>query len=104
MGDSLTDLQPILPSAVLDEIAKAVPDSCKDKLIVIGSLAVGYHFREQLDGMAVRTKDADCLLSPRVAAIDAGINITQELMDSGWKYNPTASHLHPGKEETSDYD
>jgi len=100
MADSHNDLHPILPAKVLGEIAKAVPDSCKDKLIVIGSLAVGFYYRDELNGMAVRTKDADCLLSPRIAAVHVGIKITEELMAAGWKQNPTKEHYCPGTEDT----
>jgi len=95
-------LKSIVPAQVLGEIAKAVPEGCRDTLIIIGSLAVGYHYREQLGGMAVRTKDADCLLSPRVAAIDAGVKIAEELMDAGWKYRPTDEHTKPGTADTPD--
>ncbi len=95
-------LKPILPAEVLAEIAGAVPENCRDKLVVIGSLAVGYYYREQLGGMAVRTKDADCLLSPRIAAIDAGVKIAEELMDAGWSYRPTEEHAHPGTVTTPD--
>ena len=103
---AMTDdtLKSIVPAQVLGEIAEAVPAGCRDKLIVIGSLAVGYHYREQLGGMAVRTKDADCLLSPRVAAIDAGVKIAEELMDAGWEYRPTEEHAHPGTATTPDRD
>ncbi len=97
-------LKSVVPAKVLGEIAKAVPAGCRDKLIVVGSLAVGYHYRDQLHGMAVRTKDADCLLSPRVAAVDAGIRIANELMDAGWEYKPTKEHTKPGSATTADND
>lgn len=47
-------------------------------------------------GMAVRTKDADCLLSPRVEAIHSGVNIAERLLDAGWKFKATSSHPAPG--------
>jgi hypothetical protein len=98
------ELKAISPAEVLGEIAAAVPAGCRNKLIIIGSLAVGYHYADQLNGMAVRTKDADCLLSPRVAAVDAGIQIAQQLMDADWKYKPTTKHPQPGSESTPDDD
>ncbi len=95
-------IQPVSPLTVLQEITNAIPESCKSKLIVIGSLAVGYCYRNQLKGMAVRTKDADCLLAPRVSAVDTGVRITQELMSAGWKFKETSTHLQPGTESTPD--
>lgn len=95
-------IRAVSPLTVLQAIAGAIPEGCKRKMIVIGSLAVGYNYRDQLKGMAVRTKDADCLLSPRVSAIDTGVRITQELMSAGWKFKGTSTHLQPGTESTPD--
>ena len=47
-------------------------------------------------GLGVRTKDADCLLSPRVEAIHSGVNIAERLLDAGWKFKATSSHPAPG--------
>jgi hypothetical protein len=93
-------LQPIQPATVLREIAEAVPADCRNNLIIVGSLATGYHYRDQLEGMAVRTKDADCLLSPRVAAIEAGVTITDRLLDAGWQFKGTPNHAQPGTANT----
>ncbi len=99
-----TTPQSIIPAEVLGNIAQAVPADCRNKLILIGSLAIGYLYRDQLKKMAVRTKDADCLLSPRVAAIDAGIAITEQLIAAGWEYKPMSKHKHPGTKDTPDKD
>jgi len=95
-------LKSVIPADVLAKIAEAVPVGCRNKLTVIGSLAVSYHYRDQLNNMAVRTKDADCLLSPRIAAIDAGVKIAEELMNAGWEYKPTDEHPLPGMADTPD--
>lgn len=63
MIEAANDLNPVSPVEVLRIIAEAVPEDCRDNIIIIGSLAVGYHFQAQLAGMAVRTKDADTLTS-----------------------------------------
>ena len=63
---------PIAPTRVLQEIAAAVPAECRESMITIGSLAVGYRYFASQRAMVVRTKDADCLLAPRVAAIPVG--------------------------------
>ncbi len=92
----------IAPAEALKEIAEAVPADCHDKIVVIGSLAVGYHyFCNQLD-MGVRTKDADCLLFPREAAVHAGIAITNKLFEAKWRFRPDDKWDKPGDLNTSE--
>lgn len=62
----------ISPTKVLSEVAAAVPASCRGNIVVIGSLAAGYHFFKSDPSKAVRTKDVDCVLAPFDAAVDAG--------------------------------
>ena len=102
MANGSNGMQTVSPAKVLSEIAEAVPEDCRDKVIVIGSLAAGYYFFKDRAGMEVRTKDADCLLSPRVEAIPSGIAITDQLMDAGWTYNPASGCTGPGNAETPD--
>lgn len=52
--------------------------------------------------MSVRTKDADCLLSPRQHAVESGASITEQLIESGWSYNSEASGRAPGNANTPD--
>jgi hypothetical protein len=87
---------------VLREIATAVPEDCRDKIIIIGSLAVGYHYFAHQKEMVVRTKDADCLLAPRVAAIPAGVAITDRLFDANWRFRPDEKWNKPGDKSTPD--
>lgn len=93
-------MQSVEPAAALRRIAEAVPRDCRDKIIVIGSLAVGYHYRDQLMNMGVRTKDADCLLSPRVEAIPAGVAIADRLFDAKWTFKGTQKYPAPGTKGT----
>ena len=53
------------PRAVLQRVSDALPPTVRERVIVVGSLAAGFHFFGEQGGMEVRTKDADCLLSPR---------------------------------------
>lgn len=92
--------KPISPKEVLEEIAEAIPKDCKKHLIVIGSLAVGYHFFGNNKNMSVRTKDADCLLSPKIKAIPTGISITEKLINSGWKFSDSGEWRKPGDPNT----
>lgn len=84
MIDADDALTMVRPREVLKEIIEAIPGETRRNLIIIGSLAAGIHFEDQIRGMAVRTKDADCLLSPYVEAVGAGRAITEELLQAGW--------------------
>lgn len=92
----------VLPGVVLESIASSIPEDCRRNLIIIGSLAVGYYFFRDKHDMLVRTKDADCLLSPRIEAVDTGKKVTEQLFDAGWSFRPDARWARPGDESTPD--
>ncbi|HOA60958.1 MAG: hypothetical protein KA191_11220 [Verrucomicrobia bacterium] len=92
----------VSPAAVLKQIAAAVPEDCRENIIIIGSLAAGYHFFGDNASLMVRTKDADCLLSPRVEAISAGVAVTERLLQQNWQFRPDAKWSTPGNESTPD--
>lgn len=102
MAISENPLQPVSPANVLREIADAVPKDCHKFMIIIGSLAVGYHYFGSRSEMVVRTKDADCLLSPRGVAVPAGIAIIERLIDDGWKIRGEGGWGEPGDQSTPD--
>lgn len=95
-------MEPVNPTQVLTEISAAVPLECRAQLIVIGSLAVGFHYFKNQDDMSVRTKDADCLLSPRQHAVETGISITERLIETGWNYIQEEGGRAPGDASTPD--
>ena len=86
----------IRPREVLEEIIASIPTETRRNLTIIGSLAVGIHFENQIRGMAVRTKDADCLLSPHIEAVNAGRAITEELLGAGWTPDQHTPWTTPG--------
>jgi hypothetical protein len=94
----------VSPGAVLAQIAASIPADCGENLIIIGSLAVGYHFFGYDNALMVRTKDADCLLSPRVEAIPAGVAITEWLFRENWQYHPSEKWPTPGNAAMEDKD
>jgi hypothetical protein len=73
-------------------------------MIVIGSLAAGYHFFGTDPAQMMRTKDADCLLSPRLQAVAAGTAITERLFEEKWRFRKTAERPAPGNASTPDGD
>ncbi len=94
----------VSPGAVLAQIAGSIPAECREHLIIIGSLAAGYHFFGNNNALMVRTKDADCLLSPRIEAIPAGVAITERLFQENWQYHPSEEWPAPGNAATEDKD
>ncbi|MBW1810443.1 MAG: hypothetical protein JRJ87_19760 [Deltaproteobacteria bacterium] len=65
-------------------MAEAVPPQYHRNIIIVGSLAVAYHFFHE--GREVRTKDIDCLLSPYEDAAKSGVAMAEEMLDSGWRH------------------
>lgn len=92
----------ISPRTALQQVANAIPEDCRENLIVVGSLAAGYHYFGDNPSLQVRTKDADCLLSPRVRAIPVGIRVTERLFAANWSFQPTAEFPAPGTADTLD--
>jgi hypothetical protein len=50
------DLRLVSPRAVLEQVAHAIPEDCRANIIIIGSLAVGYHFFGNDPSLRVHTK------------------------------------------------
>lgn len=90
----------ITPSKVLAEVSAAVPAACRGNIVIIGSLAAGYHFFGDDETKAVRTKDVDCVLEPFHAAVGAGQCIARQLLDAGWLRRMQGDHQNPGNEQT----
>ncbi|MBU8921212.1 MAG: hypothetical protein KOO63_05270 [Bacteroidales bacterium] len=102
MTDRVPALSGVSPAMVLREIAAAIPADCKGNMIIIGSLAVGFRYFGQAEKMVVRTKDADCLLSPNIEAVQAGVAITEQLLHAKWSLRSEGEWTVPGNENTPD--
>jgi hypothetical protein len=72
------------PTGVLRQLAAEIPEHLHANMIVIGSLAAAYHFFRDDPERGVRTKDVDCLLTPRIEAEDTGASMTRALLGSDW--------------------
>jgi hypothetical protein len=92
----------VSPREVLRKVSAAMPEECKPYVMVIESLAAGFHFFGDREDQLVQTKDIDCLLRPRVQAVPTGRRLADQLLDSGWKYHATVEFPAPGTLETPD--
>ncbi len=90
----------VTPSKVLSEVSAAIPTASRANIIIIGSLAAGYHFFGQDESKAIRTKDVDCVLEPFHAAVGAGQSIARQLLDAHWQRRTAGDHQIPGNAET----
>lgn len=92
----------VSPSMILAKVAESVPHECLPNIIIIGSLAAGYHFFGKDRDLFVRTKDIDGLLRPRNRAVESGRAIAEKLLASGWRPKEDGAHGEPGNKDTPD--
>lgn len=90
------------PSEVLAQVAEALPADVRGNVIIIGSLAAGYHFFAGDGARAIRTKDVDCLFSPHSKAIAAAAEVTDRLIQADWTLREALQWSEPGKKEDAD--
>lgn len=95
------------PGQVLDaelllaSVANEIPESLRPNVVIIGSVATAWAFRELLGSGAVATKDIDLLLQPAVDAVATAERLGQNLLDESWQPQYKQGRP-PGTPETSD--
>ena len=77
-----------------------MPANCRRGIVAIGSLAAAYHFFGKNRGATVRTKDADCLLSPRITAVPTARAVAERLFESGRHFRASKEFPSPGDAST----
>lgn len=87
------------PAEVLAQVAQAIPADVRANVIIIGSLAAGYHFFAGDGARAIRTKDVDCLFSPHSKAVAAATEVTDQLIRADWKLREGQDWSQPGTKE-----
>ena len=87
----------LTPAKIIAQVSRAVPADCREHIIIIGSLAAGYHFFGAAAPRAIRTKDIDCVLEPREVAQEKGTLVAEKLLAAGWTQITTGNHTRPGK-------
>ncbi len=93
---------PLTPDAVMAQIAAALPADCRQDVIVIGSLAAGYHFFAGDGQRSIRTKDVDCMFSPHGRAVAAAGEVTERLLAAAWQLRTEGEWGKPGDSDTPD--
>lgn len=93
-------MTPLTPDAVMAQIAAALPEDCRPTVIIIGSLAAGYHFFAGDAQRSIRTKDVDCMFSPHAKAVGAAGQVTERLLAEAWQPRKEGGWGEPGDERT----
>jgi hypothetical protein len=75
------------PAILFDLIGHDIPGDLHPNILIVGSLAAAYHYKDQLDGGGVHTKDADIVIQP-AGAIDECRRIAARLLEIGWRRTP----------------
>jgi hypothetical protein len=88
------------PRQVLEQLAAAIPAAARARLVVVGSLAVGYHYFGRDPDAPVRTKDVDCVIAPRVRAVEEGARVAELLLANHWRPRLVGLHTTPGTAAT----
>lgn len=71
------------PNRIFSLIANEIPSELHEHILVIGSLAAAYHYRERLENRAINTKDADIVVRP-AGALRECREIARTLIANGW--------------------
>jgi hypothetical protein len=74
----------LMPELLFRRIAQAVPRDLHKNLLLVGSIAAAYAFRNQLQQRGVNTKDADVVITP-AGAVDESREIATQLLNAGWR-------------------
>ena len=86
-------------SALLQRVADKVPQGLRPNVVVIGSIATAWAFRDVSGTSSVATKDIDLLLRPAVDAVMTAESLGRALLDEGWQPQFTHDRV-PGTAET----
>lgn len=88
------------PIEVLKQVAEAVPASCRQNIVIVGSLAATQAFFGDKQQMTVQTKDIDCLIRPNSLAAVKGEEIAQQLLEEKWTRRKVGDFTDPGNPDT----
>jgi hypothetical protein len=86
---------------LLRRVADRIPSALRPHVVVIGSIASAWAFRDVSGTHTVATKDIDLLLRPAVDAIATAEWLGQSLLETGW-LPQFPNGIAPGRPDTPD--
>lgn len=89
--------------ALLRRVAERVPQSLRANIVVIGSIATAWAFRDVARTSMVATKDIDLLLQPSIDAVSTAEALGERLLSEGWTLH-FPNDMQPGNPATPDQD
>ncbi len=89
------------PKQALSRLVEQIPPSCRDNIVIVGSLAAAYQLLQD-QKLSVRTKDVDCVVAPRIAAATKGAEVAEALLQAKWRPRGEGDHSPPGNASTPD--
>lgn len=75
-------------AVVLEQLARALPETQKHHVIVVGSLAAAYQFFGVESDQVLTTKDLDCMFTPHAKAVVSAREVTEQLLADNWTFRP----------------
>lgn len=88
-------------ASLLRRVAEQVPPVLRANVVVIGSIATAWAFRDVSGTHFVATKDIDLLLRPAIDAVATAETLGQELLREGWQPQ-YPNGIQPGTADTPD--
>ena len=90
------------PNSVFAAVSEALPAEYRGNMVIVGSLAAGYHFFRDDEGRVVRTKDVDSIVKPRHEAPESAREMVTTLLAAGWTHRKDEKWGRAGTSETPD--
>lgn len=75
------------PKVLFQLVANHLPDELHDNVLIVGSLAAAYFYRDQIETGSINTKDADVVVRP-AGALKECERIAHLLLEDKWRHVP----------------
>ena len=70
--------------ALLASVSNQIPEPLRANVVIVGSVATAWAFRDLLGTAAVATKDIDVILTPAITAVATAEVLGQRLLEEHW--------------------